>query len=90
MEKKKYTAQLAQFGKRLRELRKQKGLTQLDLEVATGIYAPEISKIENGLKNIEFITIAKFAEALAVEIHELFCSDVTMEPKKISNKRKSS
>lgn len=90
MEKKKYTAQLVQFGKRLRELRKQKGLTQLDLEVATGIYAPEISKIENGLKNIEFITIAKFAEALSVDLHELFLSDGTQELRKTSSKRKSS
>lgn len=83
MEKKKYAEQLLQFGKRLRELRKQKGMTQLDLEKATGIYAPEISKIENGLKNIEFITIAKFAEALSVEMYELFLADPTKIKKNI-------
>lgn len=72
MDTTKYTYLLEQFGKRFKQLRKQKGKTQLDIEVATGINNGDISRIENGKTNIEFITIAKLAEALEVEISVLF------------------
>jgi hypothetical protein len=47
-------------------------LTLLDLEAETNIPNGRLSKIENGLVNVEFITIARIAEALGVEIMELF------------------
>jgi len=55
---------------RLRYLREKEGLSQLDLEIQSGINRTEISRIENGLKNIEFATIVKLAIALEVELHE--------------------
>lgn len=69
-----YQLELKAFGKRLKHLRKHKAWTQLDLEVKSGIQRTEISKIENGLKNIEFFTIVKIAEALDVELSDFFIS----------------
>lgn len=67
-----YDAEIEAFGKRLRNIREAKKLSQLDLEVKSGINRTEISRIENGQKNIEFFTIVKLATALEVELKELF------------------
>ena len=67
-----YQYEVTGFGRRLKEERKKKNLTQLDLEVACGISRTEISKIENGLKNIEFSTIIKLAQTLDIETFQLF------------------
>lgn len=69
---KRYKAELKQFGESLREIRERANLTQLQLEIMTGIDRSEISRIENGLRNIEFYTIVKFSIALEVPISELF------------------
>ena len=70
-----HAEQLEKFGMRLRQIRKEKKLSQIDLEVATGIYMAEISKMENGKQNFEFLTLSKLALALGVEIQELFKFD---------------
>lgn len=72
MDKKIIEAKLKAFGKRMREIRKQKKMTLVDLEVEIGITNGTLSKIENGLQNIEFITIIRIAEGLGVEAKELF------------------
>jgi transcriptional regulator with XRE-family HTH domain len=64
--------QLKKFGKRLHQIRKQRNLTQLDLEVETGIYEAEIIKMENGMQNIEFFTLSKLAFTFKIEIQEFF------------------
>lgn len=69
---KRYKSEIKAFGKRLKAIRQNKGLTQLDLELESGISRTEISRIENGLKNIEFYTIVKLAEALEVELGDFF------------------
>lgn len=69
---KKYNQEIKAFGKRLKQLRLKKGLTQLDLELESGISRTEISRIENGLKNIEFITIVKLSSALEIPIQDFF------------------
>jgi transcriptional regulator with XRE-family HTH domain len=85
MDSQKYTHLLEQFGKRLKHLRKEKGKTQLDIEVATGINNGDISRIENGKTNIEFITIAKLAEALDIEMFELFHFEISISKKEKGN-----
>ena len=72
MGERRYKAELKSLGRRIKKIRQDKNLVQLDLEVKAGISRSDISKIENGLKNIEFITIIKIAEALDVEVVELF------------------
>ena len=71
MEKKLQT-ELKAFGARIKVLRKKKGFSQLDVEIESGINRVEVSKIENGMNNIEFATILKLAIALDVEIKDLF------------------
>jgi len=67
-----YTIEIEAFGKRLRQIRESKNLSQLDLEMQSGLNRTEISRIENGQKNIEFLTIIKLADALGVTLQELF------------------
>jgi transcriptional regulator with XRE-family HTH domain len=75
MGEKRYKAELKALGKRIRQIRKEKNLIQLDLEVKSGISRTDISKIENGLKNVEFLTIIKIAEALDIAVADLFIYD---------------
>lgn len=67
-----YKIEIEKFGKKLRSLRTGLNLSQLDMELRSGINRTEISRIENGRKNIEFYTIIKLATALNIEIRELF------------------
>lgn len=71
-EEKRYNLELKEFGQRVRRIRERQNLTQLQLEILTGIDRSEISRIENGIRNIEFYTIVKLALALEVSISELF------------------
>ena len=64
--------QLKKFGRRLHQIRKQRKMSQLDLEVVSGIYTAEISKLENGLTNLEFHTLSRLAYAFKIEIQEFF------------------
>lgn len=69
-----YSKEILLFGKKLRQIREEKELSQLDLELKAGIDRTEISRIENGLRNIEFLTIVKLATALEIEISSFFSS----------------
>lgn len=62
---------LAQFGTILRQIRTEKGLTLLDMEIRTGINEGEISKIENGKKNFAFTTLVKLAKGLDLSLSKL-------------------
>lgn len=72
---KRYKTEIVAFGNRLKQLREAKGYTQLDMEIQSGISRTEISRIENGLKNIEFATIVKLAIALDIKLQEFFTTD---------------
>lgn len=73
---KRYKIEIKAFGKRLKAIRLKKRLTQLDLELESGISRTEISRIENGQKNIEFFTIVKLADALDIDIAKFFIGDL--------------
>jgi len=60
------------IGNRIRELRKQEGLSQEDLGWKAGLHYTYIGAIERGEKNCSIETLAKIAQALEVEIKELF------------------
>ena len=72
MEKDRYKYELLKLGERLRSIRLRMNMTQVDLEVKSGINNGDISRIETGQKNIEFYTLVKLAEALEVELVDLF------------------
>jgi len=60
------------FGKRLRKLRKARGLTQAALASAAGLDPSYLGKIERGESNVALVNIHRIAEALEVEAGELF------------------
>jgi transcriptional regulator with XRE-family HTH domain len=72
---KKQTDLLKKFGKRIRELRKQKKLTQLELGVLCDSFAEHIGKIERGELNVTLITMDLLAKALDVKIEDLVKAD---------------
>lgn len=60
------------FGKRVKELRKSKGLTQELLAELINLEPPNVSKLESGLHFPQPDKIEKIANALSVEVHDLF------------------
>lgn len=60
------------FGRRIKELRKTKGLTQEQLAEILGIYQKQIGNIETGNYFTTMPNLEKLAEALGVEIKDLF------------------
>ena len=60
------------FGKRVRELRKSRGLTQEQIAELINIEPPNVSKMENGMHFPQPDKIEKIAKALNVEIYDLF------------------
>lgn len=73
MSEQRYLDELQAFAARLRKLRLEKGMVQLDFDSdPDGIDRSEISKLENAQKNFEFRTLCKIAETLGVELYEFF------------------
>jgi len=60
------------FGARVRELRKQKGLSQEALALACDLDRTYIGGVERGERNISLINIHKIARALGASPKELF------------------
>jgi ribosome-binding protein aMBF1 (putative translation factor) len=60
------------FGKRVRDIRRQKELSQEALALVCNLDRTYIGGVERGERNISLINIYKISEALGVEIQELF------------------
>jgi transcriptional regulator with XRE-family HTH domain len=60
------------FGNKVREIRKTKNLSQEDLADKAELHRTYIGMIERAEKNITLINIQKIANALQVNIKELF------------------
>jgi transcriptional regulator with XRE-family HTH domain len=60
------------FGKRLRQVRRERDLTQEQLAEAVGVSAEAVSNFERGVHAPSFETLEKLSEALRVTVHELF------------------
>ncbi len=60
------------IGKRLRELREAKGLSQSDVEDRSGLPQAYVSKVENGRSTPTLQMLERWANALDVELHQLF------------------
>ncbi len=59
-------------GRQVKRLREAKGWSQTRLAVEADMSVSGISMIENGHRNLSTATLAKLAEALGVEVRELF------------------
>ena len=60
------------FGKRVRELREKRGLSQEKLAQASGLTTSFVSTIEGGKKTPSLTTVLKLARGLKVDAAELF------------------
>ncbi len=59
------------FGDKLREIRKQKGLSQEGLALKSGLHRTYISDIERGSRNVSLKNIDKIAKALGLAVKSL-------------------
>ena len=62
---------LGQFGRRVRELRQARGLSQEAFAAECGLDRTYISGIERGKRNVSLLNIAAIAKALRVTVSEL-------------------
>jgi len=62
----------ATFGKRLRELREAKGMSQESLAHEAGLDRTYVSSVERGKRNISLENIERLAKALGIKIKDLF------------------
>ena len=60
------------FGQKIKELRKQKKLSQERLASKSGLHRTYISDIERGSRNVSLKNIEKIAKALNVSMINLF------------------
>jgi transcriptional regulator with XRE-family HTH domain len=60
------------FGRRVRELRKERGLSQEKLAELAGLHYTYVGGIERGERNPALVNIGRIAAALDVSLAELF------------------
>ena len=63
------------FGEKLKEIRRQKKISQQKLSKISNVSYGFISELESGKKKPSLETAEKLANALKVSITELICSD---------------
>jgi len=62
---------MAAFGRKLREARAEKGVSQERLAELAGLHRTYVSSVERGERNISLVNIAKLAVALGIEMRDL-------------------
>lgn len=62
---------LKKLGKRIRDLRKKRKLSQVELGVLCNNYAEQIGRIERGQLNVTISTLSMIAKALQIKLPEL-------------------
>ena len=63
---------LKKLGKRIRDIRKDKGLTQAELGFRCDMEKPSIGRIEIGGTNPTILTIKKICRELEIQLDEFF------------------
>jgi transcriptional regulator with XRE-family HTH domain len=63
---------LIKFGTRVRQLRKERNLSQEELSYKVDLHRTYIGMIERAEKNITLLNIEKIAKALNLEVKDLF------------------
>ncbi|MEO2050783.1 MAG: helix-turn-helix transcriptional regulator [Allomuricauda sp.] len=63
---------LKKFGGRIRNLRKEKGMTQADLVFEAKVHGNLIGRIERGERAANILQLQKIAKALEISLEELF------------------
>lgn len=70
--RKEILANQKKLGKRVKQLRLERDMSQMDLSVHCDLEKSNLSKIENGRANLTLRTMSMLAKALEVELEELF------------------
>lgn len=60
------------FGRRVKEIRKAKGISQEELSIRAQLHRTYISSIELGKRNVSLVNIEKLASALDCSITDFF------------------
>jgi len=60
------------FGRRLRELRQARGLSQEQLAFLAELHRTYVSSAERGERNVALVNLERLAKALNVHIRDLF------------------
>ena len=60
------------IGHKLREIRKQKKMTQFELAKAAGIYRDHLGRIERAETNVSIVILYHLAYCLKIKIEDLF------------------
>lgn len=68
------------IGKRIKEVRKQRSLTQADLAELTGMSDSYISYIETAKKQASLESLVQISNALGVTVDELLCGNQLYSP----------
>ena len=63
---------LVQLGARIRFLRKERKMSQLDLAIEANVAKNYISDLENGRRNPSLIILNRISIALKIQLEELF------------------
>ena len=71
---------LSTLGMRIRELRKQRNLSQNDLAMQCNFEKASLSRIECGKTNVTILTLKKISEALKADMCEFFRNEVMEKP----------
>ena len=79
------------LGKRIRDLRKQKGFSQEELGWKSELHFTYIGAVERGERNCSIITLEKIAKGLEISIKDFFNApfhetDISKLKKEINNK----
>lgn len=62
---------LKQLGSRITQVRKEKGLTQVELSLRCDIENPNLNRIEKGNTNPTILTLKKICKELEIKLEEL-------------------
>lgn len=66
---------IEEFGKRIRQLRTERNLSQEELSFLTGFHRTYIGMIERGERNISLSNIGVFAKAFEMSVSDLLALD---------------
>ena len=79
---------LDQLGKHIKQLRKDKNLSQEQLAYAADVSLSQISRIEVGKHNTSFSTLTAICKAFNITLNEFFTDFHYPTPAKVKNKKK--
>ena len=60
------------FGRRLRGIRQERGLSQEELAFKAGLHRTYVSSAERGKRNVGLVNVERLARALDIDISDLF------------------